>query len=67
MSNTLTLVVYPDLPPSSEVLHSPLVSLAGLKLAFSPLARSMAGALAAGERQVRMSMPWSSVLPNQGF
>ena len=38
-----------DFPLLSEVLHNPFVSLAGLRLAFSPFARFMAGALAAEE------------------
>ena len=36
-----------DFPLLSEVFHNPLVSLARLRLAFSPFARFMAGALAA--------------------
>ena len=59
-----------DFPLPSEVFHNPLVSLARLRLAFSPFARFMAGALAAGEKQARMSnvqsMPWFSELPSQG-
>ena len=52
----------PDLPQSSEVLHSLPESLVGWKLASKPLARFMAGASAAGERPVKMCMPLSSAL-----
>ena len=58
----MTLVEFPDLPQSREVLHSLLESLVGWKLASKALARFMAGASAAGERPVRMCMPWSSAL-----
>ena len=58
----MTLVEFPDLPQSSEVLLSLLESSVGWKLASKHLARFMAGASAAGERLVKMCMPWSSAL-----